>query len=80
MDLGETIDVESIPDTQDASTSDQDAQSSGKASSMYAIWDVTRTEEMRAPTHRGAWCNPCLKHGVKKDPKGHFFAKIDAIL
>jgi len=25
MDLGETIDVESIPDTQDASTSDQDA-------------------------------------------------------
>jgi len=80
MDLGETIDVESIPDTQDASTSDQNAQSSGKASSMYAIWDVTRTEEMRAPTHRGAWCNPCLKHGVEKDPKGHFFAKIDAIL
>ncbi len=47
---------------------------------MYPIWDVARTEEMRAPTHRGAWCNPCLKHGVKKDPKGHFFAKIDAIL
>ncbi|DBA87932.1 TPA: hypothetical protein ACH3X1_004920 [Trebouxia sp. C0004] len=47
---------------------------------MYAVWDVARTDEMRPQTHRGAWCNPCLKYGVKKDPKGHFFAQIDAIL
>ena len=79
MDLTEAVDVESIPDTQDA-TSDQAAQSSGKVSSMYAVWDVARTDEMRSNTHRGAWCNPCLKHGVKKDPKGHFLAQIDAIL
>ena len=45
MDLTEAIDVESIPDTQDASASDQAAQSSGKASSMYAVWDVLRTNE-----------------------------------
>ncbi|DBA98910.1 TPA: hypothetical protein ACH3X1_014657 [Trebouxia sp. C0004] len=57
MDLTEAIDVDIIPDTQDASASDQAAQSSGKVSSI-----------------------PCLKHGVKKDPKGHFFAHIDAIL
>ncbi len=80
MDLIEAIDVDSIPDTQDASASDQAAQSSGKVSSMYAVWDVARTDEMRSHSHRGAWCNPCLKHGVKKDPKGHFLAQIDAIL
>ncbi|DBA77781.1 TPA: hypothetical protein ACH3X1_009241 [Trebouxia sp. C0004] len=80
LDLTEAIDVDSIPDTQDASASQKAAQSSGQASSMYAVWDVARTDELRSKTHRGAWCNPCLKHGVKKGPKGHFLAQIDAIL
>ncbi len=80
MDLTEAIDVDSTPDTQDASASDHAAQPSGKVPSMYAVWDVARTDEMRSHSHRGAWCNPCLKHGVKRDPKGLFLAQIDAIL
>ena len=71
------IDVDSVPDTQDASSSDQP---SAKASAIYSTWDVTRTEAMRDKTHRGAWCNPCLKHGVQQEPQGQFFANIEAIL
>lgn len=69
--------VNSAAETQGAS-SDQTRQKD--RSSMYGTWDVERTTEYRDKTHRGAWCNVCLRNGVSKDPKGHFFANIEQVL
>lgn len=69
--------VDSDAGTQDASS---DQAHRKDRSSMYHTWDVERTSEFRDKSHRGAWCNPCLKNGVAKDPKGHFFANLEQVL
>jgi len=68
--------VNSVGETQDAS-SDQTRQ---RIVRQCTVLGTLRTTEYRDRTHRGAWCNACLRNGVSKDPKGHFFANIEQVL